>query len=234
MHPHSHCLLPPKNYSLQLGLGLGLRASRRRPCITCLDLLHDGVSQALRLGRARPPPLDLPVRAHEELLEVPLDALEAHDARLLRLEPVPDGRGGIAVDLDFLQNGEADPVIDLAEALDVVIGAWVLRRELVARKAEDGEPVWVLGVQVFVELLEAFELWREAAFGGGVDNENGLAAEGAKVERLSLLCKWNQYKIVGERGKLLTAFGLEIEEAGCRCHSRRRAIGSNSKVKLWC
>ena len=42
--------------------------------------------------------LDLAVAADEELLEVPLDPLQAHDARLLVLEPLPQRARLVAVD----------------------------------------------------------------------------------------------------------------------------------------
>ena len=42
--------------------------------------------------------------------------------------------------------------------------------ELVAGEAEDREVIWVPGLQGLVELLEALELGREAAFGGCVDD----------------------------------------------------------------
>lgn len=69
---------------------------------------------------------------------------------------------------------EADAVVDLAEALDLVVGPGLLGPELVAREAEDLEVLRVLGLDVLVELLEAGVLGREAALGGRVDDEYHL------------------------------------------------------------
>lgn len=60
--------------------------------------------------------------------------------------------------------------------------------ELVAGEAEDGEVFRVLGLELLVEGLEVFELGGEAALGGGVDDEDDLAVEGAEGEGLALLC----------------------------------------------
>ena len=60
--------------------------------------------------------------------------------------------------------------------------------ELVAGEAENGEVFGVLGFDGLVEVLEAFELRSEAAFGGGVDDEDDFAFEGGKVEGFALLC----------------------------------------------
>jgi hypothetical protein len=57
---------------------------------------------------------------------------------------------------------------------------------LVARKAEDGERVWVGRGDIFVEGFEAGELRREAAFGGGVDDEDDFAFEVVGGEGLAL------------------------------------------------
>lgn len=50
--------------------------------------------------------------------------------------------------------------------------------ELVAGEAEDGEVFGMFGFDGLVEGFEAFELWREAAFGGGVDDQDDFAFEG--------------------------------------------------------
>jgi hypothetical protein len=46
--------------------------------------------------------------------------------------------------------------------LDLVVGAWILAAELVAREADDGEFVTVRGFKIFVKDFEAFELRCEA------------------------------------------------------------------------
>ena len=64
-----------------------------------VDLLDNGGLERLGLGGAGPSVLDLAVLADEELLEVPLDPLQAHDARLLVLEPLPQRARLVAVDV---------------------------------------------------------------------------------------------------------------------------------------
>ena len=179
-------------------------------------LLHIGL-EVLRLRQARPPLDHLAVPADEELLKVPLDTLETHDAGLLLLQPLEDGLGLVAVDVDLAEHGEADAIVDEAELLDLVVGAGVLAAELVAGETQDGE-VGVGGVHVLVELFEALELRGEAALGGGVDDEDHLALEGG--ERVLVALLWRQgsgvWAVHGQGGR--TVFGLEVEEGGCGRH----------------
>ena len=118
--------------SLSLGLELGL----------------DGALDALGLGGAGPPSLDLAVLADEELFKVPLDALQAHEARLLLLHPLPHGLGLVAVDLGFAEDFVGDLVVEHAEVLDLLVGARVLAAELVAGEGEDFEVGGVGGFDV--------------------------------------------------------------------------------------
>lgn len=133
-------------------------------------LLEDGLLERLGLGGAGPAALDLAVAADEELLKVPLDPLHAQEARLLVLEPLEHGLGLVAVDVDLAHDGEGDAVVELAEALDLVVGGGLLAGELVAGEAEDDELVGVGLVEALVQLLQAGVLGREAALGGGVDD----------------------------------------------------------------
>lgn len=134
---------------------------KRNPTISCpfilshllRQLLQNGRLQRLRLGSRSPPALHLAVLADEELLKVPLDALQAHQAGLLRLEPLKQRVGTVAVDLDLLHDGEGDAKVDLAEALDVIVGSGLLRAELVAGEAEDDKVVVVLLLYALVQLL---------------------------------------------------------------------------------
>jgi hypothetical protein len=87
----------------------------------CLQLRDNGLLQLVRLGDGSPASLDLAVPADQELLKVPLDALEAHQTRLLRFEPLEEGVGAVSVDLDLLHNGEGDAIVDLAKALNFLI-----------------------------------------------------------------------------------------------------------------
>lgn len=118
--------------------------------LTLLQLLQNRGFQTLRLRRARPPLLDLPILADQKLFKVPLDPLQAHQPGLALLHPLVDGLGVGAVDVGLAEDGEGDAVVGEAEGLDVVVAARVLVPELVAGKADDFE-VWVGG----------FELWRK-------------------------------------------------------------------------
>lgn len=132
---------------------------------------------------------DLSISADNELLKIPFDGLDAHDTGHRVLQPGEDGGGVFAVDVELSEDGEGDAVVNLAEGLNVVVGAGVLAAELVAGEAENGEIFGVLLLQLLVELLEAFELGCETALGGGVDDEDNLALQGGEGEGLALLCE---------------------------------------------
>ncbi|QBZ58027.1 hypothetical protein PoMZ_02966 [Pyricularia oryzae] len=123
-----------------------------------------------------------------ELFKVPLDALEAHDAGHLLLEPLEERVGVVAVDVDLLHDGEGDAVVDLAKVLNVVVGAGLLAAELVAGEAEDGKVLGVLLGDLLVQGLEAGVLRREAALGGRVDHQDDLALVVGQRGLLALLC----------------------------------------------
>lgn len=61
--------------------------------------------------------------------------------------------------------------------MNLLIRAWILPTKLVTREAYQLKVLAVLGIALdfFVEFLEAFELGREAAFGGGVEDESYAA-----------------------------------------------------------
>jgi hypothetical protein len=157
-----------------------------------LDLLsesvEDGLLEGLGLGGAGPAALDRSVASDEELFKVPLDALEAQETGLLLLEPGPERVGAVAVDLGLLHDGEGDAVVDLAEALDLLVGPGLLGAELVAGEAEDDEIVRVLLLDVGPELLQAGVLRGEAALGGRVDDEDDLALVIGQGDLLAALC----------------------------------------------
>jgi hypothetical protein len=97
--------------------------------------------------------------------------------------------------------------------LDLVVRTRVLVAELVAGEPQNGEGIGVFGLDGLVELLETLELRGEAAFGGGVDDENDLAlelVEGVWVallcgnNRISLRVTWNQ-STRGERERILSS-----------------------------
>ena len=71
---------------------------------------------------------------------LPLDSTH-HELRLLLLEELEHLIGVVAVDVRLLEELEADAVVDLAEAADVLVSAWLLSTELVAREAETVDSV---------------------------------------------------------------------------------------------
>ena len=129
-----------------------------------------------------------PVPAHQELFKIPLDPLEAQQARRLRLEPLVHGLRPVAVDLRLAQDGERDAVVAQAEGLDGVVVARVLLLELVAGEAEDEEVVRVGGFDFLVEGFQPFELGREATFRGRVDYEDDFVLEGRERVWLAFFC----------------------------------------------
>lgn len=133
--PSTSNLPVPRNpHMINLSLRFKLRLNR------ALDRLG--------LGSASPTALDLAIFADQELLKVPLDALQAHEAGLLLLHPLPDGLGRLAVDLGLAEDLVGDFVADDAEVLDFFVGAGVLAVELVAGEGEDFEVVGVRGFDV--------------------------------------------------------------------------------------
>jgi len=116
-----------------------------------LQLCLDRALDRLGLGGAGPAALDLAILADEELLKVPLDALQAHEPGLLLLHPLPDGLWVVAVDLGLAEDLVGDFVAEDAEVLDFFVGARVLAAELVAGEGEDFEVFRVGG----------FDVWRK-------------------------------------------------------------------------
>lgn len=82
----------------------------------------------------------------------------------------------------------------MAEGLDVVVGAGFLGAELVAGKAEDGEVIAVFFLEGFVEFFEAFVLWGETAFGGGVDDEDDFSFVAFEGDRGAFFC-WTRWLV---------------------------------------
>lgn len=179
--PHSSDFVPSFNAS-SIGpsklSGFVVLAQRPLTCYTTSATTHAWK----KAGRTYPIP------AHQELLEIPLDPLEAQQARDLRLHPLVHGLGLVAVDVRLAQHRERHPVVAQAEALDGVVVAGVLLHELVAGEAQDDEAVRVLGLDLLVELLETFKLRREAAFGGGVDDQDDFVLEAGEGIGLAFLC----------------------------------------------
>ena len=87
--------------------------------------------------------------------------------------------------------------------MDGVVVSRVLVHELVAGDADDFEGVRVRGFELFVEGFETFELRGEAAFGGGVDDEDDFVAEVRKGVGLAFFCG-------GEEGALAGMLGIQL------------------------
>ena len=66
----------------------------------------------------------------------------------------------------------------------------ILVHELVAGEAEDDEVVGMIFFDFLVEGFEAFELRGEAAFGGGVYDEDDFVFEGGERVGLAFLWWW--------------------------------------------
>lgn len=132
---------------------------------------------------------DVSVLVNQELLKIPLDASEAEQTGLLLLEVDVDGVGIVTVDVDLLENGEGDTVVELAERRDLISRSGLLATKLVAREADDGESLILV---LLVDLLEALVLGSEATLGGDVHNENDLALKLLEGEGLSVLVKGSE------------------------------------------
>lgn len=134
-------------------LQLTLRSRRLRSGACCsrltrrIQLLLNRALDSSRRASTRPPLLDQSIPSNKELLKVPLNPLEAQQTRDGALHPLPHGLCLVAVDIGFAKYRERDAVIELAEGLDVVVGAGVLVAELIAREAEDFE-VGVRGLEL--------------------------------------------------------------------------------------
>src|SRR5579863_9113008 len=119
----------------------------------------------------------------EKLGEVPVDALQPNKARLGRLQkPVERMRAG-AVDVDLREDRKTDAVVALAEFSDLTGGSGLLRAELIAGKAKDLKTAIMV---LRIKLLERRILRREAAFAGGVDDEQNAALEVGEAQRGSV------------------------------------------------
>lgn len=189
--------------SSQLGLCPGLRRccslgrsrgrlSRGRSTavlLGLLNLLQNVFLETLGLGNAPPSAHDLALAVDQRLFEIPQHPLHAEETRLLRLDPLEQRLGVAPVHVDLAQHRERDAVVQLAETLNIVIAPGVLVPKLVARKAQDGEGAGLLGLDGFVQFLEAGKLRGEAALGGSVDDEHDFAAKRLERVGVSLFCR---------------------------------------------
>ena len=66
-----------------------LQRSKSALLLRLLNLFNNGILKGLGLGKGSPAVNNLAIRGDKELLKVPLDALHAHDPRLLLLQESP-------------------------------------------------------------------------------------------------------------------------------------------------
>jgi hypothetical protein len=88
--------------------------------------------------------------------------------------------GAVAVDVDLGEHRERHAVVLFAERTDLFLAARFLAAELVAGEAQHFQAT---RMQLAVQGFEALVLRREAAFAGGVDDEEDLAAVPGQVDR---------------------------------------------------
>ena len=92
----------------------------------------------------------------------------------------------IAIDVDFLHDLECNAIVELTEALNLAVGAWVLMVELVTGEPYRHQSTVLI---LLVQLLKPLELRSEATLASCVDNEQHLAFELSKVKFLALASK---------------------------------------------
>jgi hypothetical protein len=175
----------------RLSLPAHARAARLAEAGTLGGYLRGGLSQQLldiarnllRLGLRRIALHHLAIAPDQELGEVPLDPLGAQHARRFGFQVLPQWVRLVAVDVDLGEHREAHAVVLFAEGADLFLRARLLAAELVAGEAQHFEAAVV---QFAVQGFESLVLRREAAFAGGVDDEEGLAAVLREVDRLAV------------------------------------------------
>ena len=79
----------------------------------------------------------------------------------------------VAIDIDLGHHGKAHAVVQLAEGLDLIIGARLLRAKLIARKAKNFEALAL----ILIIILHHFRivLRRPASFRGNIDYKKDFA-----------------------------------------------------------
>ena len=118
---------------------------------------------------------------HEELLKVPGDVRALALTGLLGLEPLVQLGSVVAVHVDLGEHREIDVVVVGDEGTDFFGGARLLLAELVAREAEDTDPVVVM-----MKRTQTCVLRRDASSGSDVDDEAGLIGEVRERHLLTL------------------------------------------------
>lgn len=87
-----------------------------------------------------------------------------HRSSLLLLQPPVNGCCLASIDVHFCQYREGDPVVELAEALDLVVGPRLLSQKLIAGEPQDDKALLVLFPELTVDILQALVLGSKAAF----------------------------------------------------------------------
>src|SRR3546814_7351390 len=153
---------------------------RRPPRLTRTDTLFpyttlfrsDVACQRSGLVGRRIPLDHPPVAADEELAEVPLDRIDAEQAALLLLQPLPQRMRAVAVDVDLGEHGEVHVVGQRTEFPDRRLVARLLVAELVAGETQHHQAAVAI---VAPQHLQARILRRETALRSHVDHQQHLS-----------------------------------------------------------
>ena len=107
--------------------------------------------------------------------KIPCNSLTSQGSSLLLFQPAIEGCCLASIDVDFCQHRERDPVVELAEALDVVAGTRFLPQKLITRESQDDKVLVVLFPKATVDILQALVLGGKAAFRGSVHDKDHFA-----------------------------------------------------------
>lgn len=96
--------------------------------------------------------------------KIPCNSPTPQGSSLLLLQPLVDGCCLASIDVHFCQYRKGDPVVELAEALDLVVGPRLLSQKLIAGEPQDDKVLLVLFPELTVDTLQALVLGGKAAF----------------------------------------------------------------------
>src|SRR5579864_2473056 len=164
--------------------------------------LFDRFLDVFGLGHRREAIDDLAASVDEELGEIPLNVLGAENAGLLVLEILVERVCLRSVDIYLVEHRKAHAVVHLAERADLFAAARLLLAELIAGKAQNGQPA---RAQFFVELLQPRILRRETALARRVDDEQHFVLEVGQRHILAL--KRLRGEVVDARHDVSPSFG---------------------------
>lgn len=105
-------------------------------------------------------------------------------------------------------NWERNAIVQLAEALDIIVASWILAGKLVAWEGKKFDIVTVLCLHLLVQGLETAELWGEAAFGRSINDKDDFVLVVGQGDWLALLCRITvslhiQRNMLGKRGVVI-------------------------------